>query len=144
VGKKQHKQLGYFCNPKIPQKCPIGKNSTNSSGHPGAQLQSSKKFFGLERKTNDLAEIKAGNSLVFFSHQQGDQIGRIFAYVHMCQLFKFFEKLQKYPKFLYCFLHGKEKAFILENNVLGYILVDFFHKLIWSPCTQATHVSKRS
>jgi hypothetical protein len=34
------------------------------------------------------------------------------------------------------FFHGKSDGLILTKNVLGYILGEFYKKLIWSPCKQ--------
>jgi hypothetical protein len=44
------------------------------------------------------------------------------------------------------FFQLKSYILILNKNVLGYILSDFFHPLIWSPCMQGRnnrHAEKR-
>jgi hypothetical protein len=39
---------------------------------------------------------------------------------------------------------GKSLALILKKNVLGYILGDFFHKLIWSPWPSSAQMTQNS
>jgi hypothetical protein len=57
----------------------------------------------------------------------GDRIGRMFS------LGSFFEYYKYSPKFCATLPHSSGFILILANNGLGYILGDFFHKLIWSP-----------
>jgi hypothetical protein len=62
------------------------------------------------------------------ARDQGDQIGRIFA-------LKFFDNYGCCPNFWATFIQGNSCILILAKSRLGYILGDFFHQLIWSPCS---------
>jgi hypothetical protein len=55
-------------------------------------------------------------------------IGRLFT------LGSFVENYRRMLKFLATFFLSKRHVLILTKNALGYILGDFFHKPIWSPC----------
>jgi hypothetical protein len=64
---------------------------------------------------------------------QGGQIGRIFAcWVIVC-FGQCFENGISSTKFWANFFHTVSYVLILAKNVLGYILGDFFYKIIWSP-----------
>jgi hypothetical protein len=65
------------------------------------------------------------------SGHQGDQIVRISAQWAIVYFGSFFQKLQKRPKFWASFSPSIDYVSILTKNGFGYILGDFFHKLIW-------------
>jgi hypothetical protein len=50
-----------------------------------------------------------------------------------CFLWAVYKKIPEEPKFWATFFHGKSFVLLLAKHGLGYILGDFFHKLIWSP-----------
>jgi hypothetical protein len=63
------------------------------------------------------------------SSGQGDQIGLFFAY----RAIHYFGQIFKVAQFFAAF--SMEKLCVsFDKNRLGSILLDFFHKLIWSPC----------
>jgi hypothetical protein len=64
---------------------------------------------------------------------QGDQIGRIFAHGAIVKFKQLYVKYRRSSNFGRTFFHRKSVVFILTKNGLGYILGDFFYKLIWSP-----------
>jgi hypothetical protein len=64
---------------------------------------------------------------------QGDQIGRIFAYWSIVFVEQCYEKFSSSPDFWATFFQGKSYVLILAKKGLGFVLGDFFHKLIWSP-----------
>jgi hypothetical protein len=63
---------------------------------------------------------------------QGDQIGRIFANGRVFALGRFTEVAH-----IFGLLFPRLR---FDKNVLGYILGDFHHKLIWSPCSLFTNI----
>jgi hypothetical protein len=52
----------------------------------------------------------------------------------------FFEKYRSCPKFRATFIHGKSYIWIITPKLLGPHFGRFGNKLIWSPCSQHTHV----
>jgi hypothetical protein len=63
---------------------------------------------------------------------QGEQIGRIFAYWVLAYFGQFRENYGNSPNLCATLFYGKSGAQVLTKNALGYILGDFFHQLIWS------------
>jgi hypothetical protein len=59
---------------------------------------------------------------------QGDQIGRIFAYWVTVDSGQFFENYRRRRNFKTTFFRGKSYALVCQKNVLGYILGDFSTK----------------
>jgi hypothetical protein len=73
--------------------------------------------------------------------RQGDQIGpsQQFAQGTIVYFGQFFWKLQKLPTFLcyFCPKYIYRLCIDFDKNVLGYILGEFYTKLIWSPWLQS-------
>jgi hypothetical protein len=57
-----------------------------------------------------------------------------------CLFWAAIKTLQKKPTFLGLIITRLRLHFDFDKNALGYTLGDFFHKLIWSPCSVARFV----
>jgi hypothetical protein len=69
-----------------------------------------------------------------FPKNQGDQIGRTFAYWVLVLHWEVFWKSQRQPKFISYFFPREKLWNNFDKNEFGLILGEFFHKLIWSHC----------
>jgi hypothetical protein len=56
----------------------------------------------------------------------------------VCFLWVVFVKYTEVAQIIGLFFHVTSCVVIFTKNGLGYILGDFFHKLIWSPCLATT------
>jgi hypothetical protein len=71
--------------------------------------------------------------ILVLSQEQGDQIGRIFAYWAMVNFGHFFENYRSSINILGTLFHGKNCVLILTNIRVGLHFGRFFHRLILSP-----------
>jgi hypothetical protein len=77
------------------------------------------------------------------AHVQGDQIGQIFAHWANVYFGEFFIYFRSSPCFGTTFFPGSVSAVIFPNNVLGYILGDFFPNTSGHPA-HVSYERKRS
>jgi hypothetical protein len=68
-------------------------------------------------------------------------MGRTFAYCSIVFFGKFSENYKSSPTLRATLFHGKSCVLIFTKKGTGNILVDFFHKPIWSPCSGVTVLS---
>jgi hypothetical protein len=74
---------------------------------------------------------------VSISHNQGDQIGRIFAFGPFLRYFgQFFEKYRSGPNFRATFFPQKKIRINSDKKSVGLHFRRFFRKLIWSLCSK--------
>jgi hypothetical protein len=77
-----------------------------------------------------------GTEILF--QEQGDQIRRTFAQWTIVYFRLFYKDYRCGPKVCATFFPNLDYICInFDKNRLGYVLGDFFHKLIWSLCSRA-------
>jgi hypothetical protein len=83
--------------------------------------------------------VDAGNvgmaTTFLFTWVNRRRVTRFFAYWVIVYFGQFYENYRNSPYFLLLFPR-KKLCINFDKNRLGYILGDFFHKLIWSPCNR--------
>jgi hypothetical protein len=72
---------------------------------------------------------------------QGDQIGRMFAYGAIIFFWKFFENYRMSINTWISFFHGESNVCIdFDKKCVGLHFWPFFHKLICSPCSKLSRL----